>query len=151
MPYYKVLCDPDKIYNVQTLSYPVTDIKPDTQLARPVDGPMLADVVVVGGVLLSVGTALLFWLKLRADPELGVKTATMAEYVFIALLFLVSTSGLLLYGFSGTVFAGFWLIIHLALVATFFLSIPYSKMVHGFFRMASLCREAQLKRYTDRT
>ena len=49
MPYYKVLCDPDKIYNVQTLSYPVTDIKPDTQLARPVDGPMLADVVVVGG------------------------------------------------------------------------------------------------------
>ena len=106
---------------------------------------------VSGGVLLSVGTALLFWLKLRADPELGVKTATMAEYVFIALLFLVSTSGLLLYGFSGTVFAGFWLIIHLALVATFFLSIPYSKMVHGFFRMASLCREAQLKRYTDRT
>ncbi len=99
---------------------------------------------VIGGVLLSCGTAALFGLKLRANPELGAKTATKLEYVFISLLFLVSTSGLLLYAFSGTVLAGLWLIIHLALVATFFVSIPYSKMVHGFFRMASLCREAQL-------
>lgn len=34
---------------MQTPSGPVTDIQPDTQLDRPVDGPMLADVIVVGG------------------------------------------------------------------------------------------------------
>jgi len=101
---------------------------------------------VSGGILLSVGTAALAYLKSRANPELGSATRTAAEYVFIGLLFFVSTTGLLLYVFSGTAFASTWLIIHLAFVATFFIAIPYSKMAHGFFRMAALCREAQLKR-----
>ena len=101
---------------------------------------------VTGGVLLSVGTAALAYLKSRANPELGSLARTAAEFVFIGLLFFVSTTGLLLYVFSGTALASAWLIIHLAFVATFFIAIPYSKMAHGFFRMAALCREAQLKR-----
>lgn len=100
---------------------------------------------VVGGMLLSTGTAAMFWLKRQADPKLGHQTKPPIDYLFIVLLFLVSTTGLLLYFFSGTASASFWLIIHLALVATFFVSIPYSKMVHGFFRLAALCRESQLK------
>jgi len=99
-----------------------------------------------GGLLLSLGTALLAYLKSRANPELGSNAHTTSEYVFIGLLFLVSTTGLLLYWFSGTVLASASLIIHLTFVAVFFVSIPYSKMAHGFFRLAALCREAQLKR-----
>ncbi len=99
---------------------------------------------VSGGILLSVGTAGLFYLKTKADVALGSEQRTRSEYVFITLLFLVSTTGLLLYAFSGTALASAWLIIHLAVVATFFVAIPYSKMAHGFFRLAALCRESQL-------
>ena len=101
---------------------------------------------ITGGVLLSLGTAALAYLKTRADPELGSTVRSASEYVFIGLLFLVSTTGLLLYWFSGTTLASTLLIIHLSVVATFFVAIPYSKMAHGFFRLAALCREAQLKR-----
>jgi len=101
---------------------------------------------VVGGLMLSVGTAALIYLKNRADTALGAAGRVAGEYAFVVLLFLVSTTGLLLYWSQGTVFASSWLIVHLALIATFFVSIPYSKMVHGFFRIAALCREAQIQR-----
>jgi len=101
---------------------------------------------VFGGLLLSVGTAMLFALKRKSDKQLGSTKRLAGEYAFVALLFLVSTSGLVLYWSSGTALASGSLIVHLAFIATFFISIPYSKMVHGFFRMAALCREAQLAR-----
>lgn len=101
---------------------------------------------VSGGLLLSLGTAALAVLKWRSDDALGSGSRVGSEYTFIALLFLVSTTGLLLYWSSGTVFASAWLIVHLAFIATFFIATPYSKMAHGFFRLAALCREAQLKR-----
>lgn len=104
---------------------------------------------VTGGVLLSAGCAALWYLKSRSAPELGAAHRKAGEYAFIGLLFLVSTTGLLLYFFKGTTLAGGWLIIHLAFVATFFVSIPYSKMSHGFFRMAALCREAQIASTTQ--
>ena len=99
---------------------------------------------VAGGLLLSVGCVALWFLKSRSDSKLSAARRSSGEYAFIGLLFLVSTTGLLLYFFKGTALAGAWLIIHLAFVATFFVSIPYSKMSHGFFRMAALCREAQI-------
>ncbi len=101
---------------------------------------------VVGGVMLSCGTAALAALKWKADTKLGSLKRTNGEYAFIGLLFSVSTTGLLLYWASGTDFAAGWLIIHLSFIATFFISIPYSKMVHGLFRLAALCREAQIQR-----
>ncbi len=104
---------------------------------------------VVGGVLLSAGTAALFMLKRQSDSALGSSTRAAGEYAFVVLLFLVSTTGLLLYASSGTVTASAWLIIHLAFIATFFITMPYSKMVHGFFRLAALCRESQIKRLSS--
>jgi len=101
---------------------------------------------VVGGVMLSFGSAWLLLLKRQSSDELGAKNRLAAEYAFIVLLFLVSTTGLLLYWLSGTNWASGLLIVHLAFVATFFVSLPFSKMAHGFFRLAALCREAQLKR-----
>lgn len=100
----------------------------------------------VGGVMLSSGTAALAGLKWKAEPMLGSVKRISGEYAFVGLLFSVSTTGLLLYWASGTDFAAGWLIVHLSLIATFFISIPYSKMVHGMFRLAALCREAQIQR-----
>jgi len=101
---------------------------------------------VIGGLLLSVGTAALFLLKRQSDRALGSEKRTAGEYAFIVMLFMVSTTGLLLYASGGTAMASAWLVIHLAFIATFFITLPYSKMVHGFFRLAALCREAQLQR-----
>ncbi|MCG7520958.1 4Fe-4S ferredoxin, partial [Ruegeria sp. Ofav3-42] len=36
--------------------------------------------------------------------------------------------------------------IHLGSVLTFFLLMPYTKMAHGFYRLAALIRDAQRKR-----
>lgn len=95
-----------------------------------------------GGVLLCAGTAGLAWLKLNADPRLGAKRAWGGEMAFVMLLFLVSASGLVLYGATGSGWVATLLPVHLATVLTFFLLMPYSKMVHGLYRLAALVREA---------
>ena len=100
---------------------------------------------VTGGILLSVGCAFLLYLKRKAESSLGSVKRHRAEYAFVTLLLAVGVTGLLLYWAAGTGLAASLLIIHLAVVAAFFLAIPYSKMTHGFFRLAALCREEQLK------
>ena len=100
---------------------------------------------VIGGILLSVGCAVLLHLKRQAEDVLGSVKRQKAEYAFVSLLLAVAVTGLLLYWCQGSSLAALFLIIHLAMVATFFVAIPYSKMAHGFFRLAALCREAQLK------
>lgn len=99
-----------------------------------------------GGVLLCLGTAKLAYLKTKADPALGPARVWGGEMAFILLLFFVSATGLALYAATGTALVGWLLPLHLASVFTFFLLTPYSKMAHGFYRLAALVREAQLKR-----
>ena len=99
-----------------------------------------------GGVLLCLGTAKLAYLKTKADPALGPARVWGGEMAFILLLFFVSASGLVLYFATGTPQVSWLLPVHLASVFTFFLLTPYSKMAHGFYRLAALVREAQLKR-----
>lgn len=100
---------------------------------------------VPGGIALSIGCAGLALLKMRADTGLGAKTVWGAEMAFVLLLGLTGFTGLVLYAVTGTVFVGVALAIHLGFVLTLFLLLPYSKMVHGFYRMAALLREAQLR------
>ena len=101
---------------------------------------------VPGGILLCAGTAGLAWLKTKADRNLGAPNAWGGEMAFVLLLFSVSATGLLLYAVSGTPAVSFLLPVHLATVLTFFLLTPFSKMAHGFYRLAALTREAQKKR-----
>ena len=101
---------------------------------------------VPGGMLLCAGTAGLAWLKTRANPDLGAKGAWGGEMAFVLLLFAVSATGLALYAATGTQAVGMLLSIHLATVLAFFLLTPYSKMAHGFYRMAALTREEANKR-----
>lgn len=98
---------------------------------------------VSGGILLCIGTAGLAWLKTQADPKLGSQRVWGGEMAFVVLLFLVSVSGLLLYWLGGTSILPELLAFHLGSVLTLFLLMPYSKMVHGFFRLAALIRDAQ--------
>jgi citrate/tricarballylate utilization protein len=98
-----------------------------------------------GGILLCIGTAGLAHLKMRAEKELGTPRVWGGEMAFIALLFFVSASGLALYAATGTAAVPPLLALHLGAVLTFFLLMPFSKMVHGFYRFTALLRDAQLK------
>ncbi|MEM1430104.1 MAG: tricarballylate utilization 4Fe-4S protein TcuB [Pseudomonadota bacterium] len=97
---------------------------------------------VPGGLLLCLGTAGLAWLKTKADPNLGAPAVWGGEMAFVLLMFAVSATGLILYAATGTALVAWMLPLHLATVLTFFLLTPYSKMAHGFFRMAALTHEA---------
>ncbi len=101
---------------------------------------------VPGGIILCLGTGGLAWLKVRADPSLGAARVWGGEMAFVLLLFGVSASGLALYAASGTSAVEWLLPVHLGAVLAFFLTTPYSKMVHGFFRMAALITDAGRKR-----
>jgi len=98
-----------------------------------------------GGLLLVVGCGGLAWLKCKAVKSLGATDKWGGEMAFTLLLGATGASGLLLFFLTGTGWVPSILGIHLGLVLTLFLLMPYSKMVHGFFRLASLIKDAQLK------
>ncbi|MEZ5751767.1 MAG: tricarballylate utilization 4Fe-4S protein TcuB [Paracoccaceae bacterium] len=100
----------------------------------------------IGGVLLLVGCLAMLALKSRADRALGDARAYGGEVGFIGLLALVSATGLALYALGQTPLMPTLLALHLGSVLAFFLLTPYSKMAHGFYRMAALVRDAQRKR-----
>lgn len=99
-----------------------------------------------GGLGLLFGPAGLLWLNLRRNPEHGDENQKPMDRGFIALLFLVSASGLALLAFRETGALGLLLAIHLGLVMAFFLTMPYSKFAHGIFRSAALLKYSIEKR-----
>lgn len=101
---------------------------------------------VPGGIALCIGTAGLGYLKTKADPNLGAPRVWGGEMAFLVLLFGVSVTGLALYGATGSAIVSVLLPLHLGLVFVFFILTPYSKMAHGFYRMAALIRDGVLKR-----
>ena len=101
---------------------------------------------VPGGVLLCLGTAGLAYLKTKADPKLGAPKVWGGEMAFVLLLFAVSATGLLLYAATGTTVVSVLLPLHLGMVLALFLLTPYSKMMHGFYRLAALTRDAAVQR-----
>ena len=102
----------------------------------PLSPPKLLGVP--GGILLCLGTGALAWLKLRADRALGAARVWGGEMAFVLLLFTVSATGLALYAATGTGAVPMLLAVHLGAVLAFFILTPYTKMVHGFYRMAAL-------------
>ena len=100
---------------------------------------------VPGGLMLSGGTLWMIWLKTRSDGGLSDVRVSGGDMAFVLLLFAVSTSGLILYASTNTVWVGFLLTMHLATVLTLFLTLPYSKFVHGFYRLAALVKNAETR------
>lgn len=103
---------------------------------------------VPGGLLMVAGTVWLAWLKLHADRQLSDADAWGGEMAFVLLLFLVAASGLALYWLGATAFMPALLAIHLGAVLSFFLLTPFTKMAHGFYRIAALVREESNRRDT---
>jgi citrate/tricarballylate utilization protein len=103
-----------------------------------------------GGILMVAGAAGLVWLKLRADRALGAARVWGGETAFVLLLGTVAATGLALYAATGTGAVPALLALHLGAVLTLFLLTPYTKMVHGFFRLAALTAEAALNRNAPR-
>ena len=101
---------------------------------------------VVGGVGLLIGPAGLLWMNLRRNPAQGDENQKPMDRGFIALLLLVSGSGLALLAFRESSALGLLLAVHLGLVMAFFLTMPYSKFAHGIFRSAALLKYSIEKR-----
>ena len=98
-----------------------------------------------GGVVLSVGCAWMLMLKYKSDKNLSNPAAHEAAFAFIALLGFVGFSGLALYALGDTVWMPALLAVHLGSVLSFFLLAPFTKMAHGFFRLAALIRDEQVR------
>jgi citrate/tricarballylate utilization protein len=93
---------------------------------------------VLGGIGLTVGTAGLWRLHARRDPALGDPVQRPGDRAFLALLFGISVSGLLLLLLRETSAMGLLLVVHLATVLALFVTLPYGKFVHGLYRTAAL-------------
>jgi citrate/tricarballylate utilization protein len=113
----------------------------------PYDLPSLPKILgAVGGVSLLLGTAGLFRLKWSRHPLHGDAAQKPMDYGFIALLFLTSLTGLLLWWLRGTDALALMLALHLGVVMALFATMPYGKFAHGIFRSAALLRYAVEKR-----
>jgi citrate/tricarballylate utilization protein len=116
-------------------------------LPAPYDLPSLPKLLgVVGGISLALGTAGLFKLNMQRHPEQGDAAQKPMDLGFIALLFLISVSGLGLWLARGHASMPTWLAVHLGAVMALFATLPYNKFAHGIFRTASLLRHAVEKR-----
>ena len=98
---------------------------------------------VPGGLLLTAGTVWMMMLKLRADRQLGDISAWGGEMGFSLLLCLVAVTGLGLFVLGESPAMPMLLAVHLGAVLSFFLLTPYTKMAHGFYRLAALLRDEQ--------
>jgi citrate/tricarballylate utilization protein len=100
----------------------------------------------VGGVSLLMGTAGLWRLNLQRHPMHGDAAQKQMDLGFIALLFFISLTGLLLWLMGATVGMPLLLALHLGAVMALFLTLPYGKFAHGIFRSAALLKFAIEKR-----
>ena len=94
----------------------------------------------LGGIGLLVGPLGLLWLMWKRDPELADLSQSGMDVGFIALLFLVSLTGLALLYLRETRAMGVLLAVHLGFVLALFVTLPYGKFVHALYRFAALAR-----------
>lgn len=100
----------------------------------------------VGGIGLIIGPIGLLIAKFRRDPAL-LDTARMGmDTGFILMMFLVGLTGMLLMLLRLTPAMGVMLALHLGVVFALYLTMPYSKFVHGIYRFAALVRYAAERR-----
>ncbi len=104
----------------------------------------------LGGIGLLVGPAGLLWLNLHRDPMHGDPAQRPMDRGFIALLLLVSLSGLALLLWRDTGAMGLLLALHLGPVMALFATLPYGKFAHGIYRSAALLKWAIEKRQPNR-
>jgi citrate/tricarballylate utilization protein len=96
----------------------------------------------LGGIGMTIGAAGLAWLKLISDPEPVAKAVLGSDYAILALLLAAAVTGLVLLSLRETALMAALLALHLGVILSFLLLLPYSKMVHGLYRGLALLRSA---------
>jgi citrate/tricarballylate utilization protein len=100
----------------------------------------------LGGLGLIVGPIGLLREKFRRDPIIQDKKKYGMDAAFLAMLFLTSLTGLLLLVLRATPAMGLLLALHIGIVFALFITMPYGKFVHGFYRFVALVRYAKERR-----
>jgi citrate/tricarballylate utilization protein len=100
----------------------------------------------LGGIGLIVGPIGLLREKFRRDPTLQDGKKYGMDVAFLAMLFMTSLTGLALLGLRATPAMGLLLALHIGIVFALFITMPYGKFVHGFYRFVALVRYAKEKR-----
>ena len=105
---------------------------------------------IVGGIGLLIGPVGLMWLNVHRFPEHGDALQKPMDRGFIALLFFVSLTGLALMIWRDGAAMALLLAIHLGVVMALFLTLPYGKFAHGFYRCVALLKFAIEKRQPNK-
>jgi citrate/tricarballylate utilization protein len=77
---------------------------------------------------------------LKSDEAPASTGALGMDYIFLIMLCLASTSGVLTLALRATSAMGSILVIHLGLVAALFITAPYGKFVHVVYRFLALVK-----------
>jgi citrate/tricarballylate utilization protein len=88
-------------------------------------------------------------LKWQSDRDPSEERMLRMDVAFLLLLFLTSMTGLILLALRDTAAMGILLVIHLAVVAGLFITLPYGKFAHVVYRYAALVRYAIEQRRID--
>lgn len=100
----------------------------------------------LGGISMLIGIAGLVQIKLTADSAPASKLLLDIDYGFLVLLFVAAATGLSLLSMRSTAAMGALLAVHLGVIVSLFLMLPYCKFVHGIYRAAALLRYAAERR-----
>ena len=103
----------------------------------------------IGGVGLIIGPAGLLAAKWQRNPLLLDQSRMGMDVAFLVMLFLTSATGLLLLFLRATPAMGLLLAVHLGVVFSLFITMPYGKFMHGIYRFLALVRYAKERRQME--
>ena len=89
--------------------------------------------------------------KWKRDPALVDEQRTGMDVAFIAMLFLTSLTGMALLLLRDSAAMGPLLALHLGVVFSLFITMPYGKFVHGIYRYVALVRYARERQQAGHT
>jgi citrate/tricarballylate utilization protein len=96
----------------------------------------------LGGIGLLIGPVGLFTERWKRDSVLVDEARYGMDIAFIVMLFLTGLTGMALLVLRETAAMGPLLALHLGVVFSLFVTMPYGKFVHGIYRFAALVRYA---------
>ena len=100
----------------------------------------------LGGIGLVVGAIGLLLAKQKRDPVMVDQARRGMDVAFMLMLGLTGLTGLLLLLLRATPAMGILLALHLGIVFSLFVTMPYSKFVHGLYQFGALMRYAHDRR-----
>src|SRR6202140_624131 len=104
----------------------------------------------LGGIGLLIGPAGLLAERFKRDPALIDEKGTGMDIAFTCMLFLATLTGMALLLWRDTPAMGPLLALHLGVVFSLFITMPYGKFVHGIYRYLALVRYAKERRMLGR-